>query len=150
MYFLPLGCLKYAFTLGLVRYHNMMIPIIVPIGNANNSITAPIIIKILPQFLPVRKAIANINDSAPAKTNTIPNNANIPPMPGTKESDNREPPIARPNAKSNKENIICMIPNTVTPTGLDMREGGDGPIFTEPQLAQYDIPYATGCPQSWQ
>jgi len=59
-----------------VRCYSVAIPITVPIGKANSSITAPIIM-IIPQFVSIRNAIANIKDRALSKINNTPNSANI-------------------------------------------------------------------------
>lgn len=84
-------------------------PIIVPTGMTNSSSTAPIIIKILPQFLPVRKAMAKNSGS-----NEMANNRMT--IPGA----NSEMKVAtnRVIKKSTIAKIIWTMPIIVTPVGL--------------------------------
>ena len=125
----------------------------VPIGKANSSNMAPIIINILPQFLPVRNAIANMNESKPENIKTTPRAPKIPPKalpPENPAAVRNAPPTNTPISKSIMEKINCIIPNMVTPAGLFNLAGGTCANIVEPQLGQYMTPFCTIDPHSWQ
>ena len=78
-------------------------------GMSKSSNTAPIIIEILPQFLPVRKAMAKNSGSNEMTISTRTN-----PGANAKIKD----PIERATSKSIIAKIIWIIPIIVTPVGL--------------------------------